>query len=286
MPTGLAANLDELSSYRFTESNAGSPAGVATASGTTTTGTMAAATSAAVSPSVFVSPSASPVPGNAGPSSASSSPAGSSSPSGVRSAAPSKSAVPSRSPAPAAPSASPASASPSASPSEASGAYFVSGTVINKPAASMWLSETDAQFILVGSQAWISADGATWTVSDANQAVLGDLLPGHDYATWFDAKSTYFVALGTESKNGVDCIHYTASSTLGNIYSDVGGAASRFQADLWIARSGDYPVSGIYGFYSAAGSRAASWGFQFDITHVNDPANKVSPPTNVIALPS
>jgi hypothetical protein len=162
----------------------------------------------------------------------------------------------------------------------------VSGTVINKPVPSMWLSQTGAQFILAGNQAWISADGTVWTASDPNDVVLRDLLPGHDYVTWFDAKSTYFTAVGAEPKNGVECIHYSAGSSLGNIYAGLGSDQSKFQADVWIAQTGGYPVSGVYGFTSTSGSIAVGWGFRFDITHVNDAANAVAAPTNVIALPT
>ena len=37
---------------------------------------------------------------------------------------------------------------------------------------------------------------------------------------------------------------------------------------------------------SLTGSDAGAWGYNFDITNINDPANKVDQPTNVTTLPS
>jgi hypothetical protein len=45
-------------------------------------------------------------------------------------------------------------------------------------------------------------------------------------------------------------------------------------------------VSGIYGFFATSGGEGGSFGYSFDVTHINDASNVVTPPTNVIALPS
>jgi hypothetical protein len=166
-----------------------------------------------------------------------------------------------------------------------SGAYLISGTVINRPVESIWIGETNARFIVIGNEAWTSVDGNTWLATDPQGTILTDLLPGHDYGTWFDAKSTYFKPVGDESKNGVPCIHYTADSSLGSLYSSATGGA-KFGADVWIAKDGNYPVSGLYGFSAATGSEGGSWGFSFDVTHVNDAANNVARPTNIVSLPT
>jgi hypothetical protein len=173
----------------------------------------------------------------------------------------------------------------SASPA-GSGSYEIAGTVVNRPVKSIWIGETQGQFILVGGQAWASGDGITWVASDPADTILTDLLPGHDYALWFDAKASYFRAVGEEPKNGVPCVHYKADPSLGSIYADASGAPAAFKAELWVARSGDFPVSGVYSFAAAAGASGGSWGFSFDITHPGDSTNVVAAPTNVVALPS
>jgi hypothetical protein len=45
-------------------------------------------------------------------------------------------------------------------------------------------------------------------------------------------------------------------------------------------------MSGIYGFFATSGGEGGSFGYSFDVTHINDASNVVTPPTNVIALPS
>lgn len=170
--------------------------------------------------------------------------------------------------------------------STGTGSYQISGTVINRPLKSIWIGETQGQFILIGSQAWVSADGITWVASDPTDTILTDLLPGHDYATWFDAKASHFRSVGDEPKNGVPCVHYKADPSLAGAYSDATEAPSSFTAELWVATAGDYPVSGVYSYAAPAGASGGSWGFSFAITHPGDSTNVVAAPTNVVALPS
>jgi hypothetical protein len=166
------------------------------------------------------------------------------------------------------------------------GSYLISGTVINRPSASAWIRQTGAEYIVTGNLAWLSVDGTTWMASDPKEIDLTVLLPGSAYATWFDARASYFDAVGEESKNNVPCIHYKGNSTLASMYMGMAGASAGFQADVWIAKAGNYPVSGAYGYSAAAVGTSASWGFKFDITNIDDGANIVAAPTNVVALPT
>ncbi len=161
----------------------------------------------------------------------------------------------------------------------ASGGYRIGGTVINKPAQSYWVTASGgAQYTVVGNQAWTTYDGVTWIAFDASDMTLAGLLPGGNYDTWFDAYAPYFKSRGEESKNGIECIHYQGDSSLASHYSATAGAAM-LAADLWVAKAGNYPVSGTF-------SLAGSFGVGFDITHVNDASNSVAPPTNIVSIPS
>ena len=82
------------------------------------------------------------------------------------------------------------------------------------------------------------------------------------------------------------CTHFKGNSSLSALYAGIAGVSANFQADLWVAKDGNYPVSGVYGFTASAGGQAGSFGYSFDITNVNDASNQVTAPTNVIALPS
>jgi hypothetical protein len=182
---------------------------------------------------------------------------------------------------------SPSSASSSAASSPSSlDPLLISGTVVNTPSRALLINRHPAQFIVVGGKAWRSADGVTWTVGDPADTIVMDLVPGHDYPTWFDAKAGYFRATGDETKNDVLCIHYKGDASLSGLYTGNAGASAVFQAELWIAKVGDYPVSGVYGFVAPSDSVGWSWGFSFDITNVNDPSNRVTEPSSIIPLPS
>jgi hypothetical protein len=244
LPVGLAANLDALGSYQFSESI---PTSSPNASPTPTR-------SSSVGPSVSIRPTVSARPSGSMPPGASSSAS--------------------------------ASATPAASASPAAAPLVISGTVINRPVKSLYIYARPDQFIVVGNQAWRSADGMIWTAGDPTDPILTDLLPARDYPAWFDSKAGYFKAVGAESKNNVPCIHYRGDASLIGLYSNSGDVSGVFEADLWIASDGNYPVSGVYGFTSPADSAKWSWGFSFDIFNANGSANQVTMPSNVVPLPS
>jgi hypothetical protein len=173
-----------------------------------------------------------------------------------------------------------------ASPGD-SGSFLITGTVINKGTKSISLNYPGMmQYIVVGTEAWNSFDGSTWYAADPTSASFTDLLPGHLYGNWFDTNSTGFKVQGDETKNGIPCVHFKGDSSLSALYSSIAGVSANFQADLWVAKDGNYPVSGIYGFSGSSGGQGGSFGYSFDVTHVNDATNQVTAPTNVVALPS
>jgi hypothetical protein len=172
-----------------------------------------------------------------------------------------------------------------ASPGE-SGVFATSGVVVNKPTKAMSVNSFGIMYVQVGTQEWSSFDnGGTWNV-DTSSTDLTSMLPTKYYATWFDTNSTGFKSAGTETKNGVQCIHYKGDSSLGALYQGVAGVSATFQSDLWVATDGNYPVSGVYGFSGSSGGQAGTFGYTFDITNINDNSNQVTAPTNVVALPS
>jgi hypothetical protein len=180
---------------------------------------------------------------------------------------------------------------PSAAPSEGpsptdSDPLAITGIVVNRPVKALSINTHPSQFIVVGDQAWRSIDGISWTVGDPTDTILLGLMPGHDYPTWFDAKASYFHDAGEETKNGVLCIHYKGDASLEGLFSGSAGTSVAFMAELWIAKDGEYPVSGTFGFSASADPSMMNWGFSFEILKVGDPSNLVSPPSNVVALPS
>jgi hypothetical protein len=172
-----------------------------------------------------------------------------------------------------------------ASPGE-SGSFASSGVVVNKPTKAMSVNSFGIQYIQIGTQEWMSTDnGGTWTVAPSSTD-LSSMLPTQDYAQWFDTNATSFKAVGEESKNGVQCIHYKGDSSLSSLYQGIAGVSASFQTDVWVAKDGNYPVSGVYGITASSGGQGGRFGYSFDITNINDPSNQVAAPTNVMAEPS
>jgi hypothetical protein len=172
-----------------------------------------------------------------------------------------------------------------ASPGD-SGGFGISGTVVNKPTKATFVNSFGIQYIQIGTQEWTSFDnGSTWNV-DTSSTDLTSMLPTKDYAGYFDTNASGFKVAGDESKNGIACVHYKGDSSLGALYQGLAGVSASFQSDLWVAKDGNYPVSGVYGFTAASGGQAGSFGYSFDITNVNDNSNQVTAPANVVALPS
>jgi hypothetical protein len=177
-------------------------------------------------------------------------------------------------------------AADTAAPSGSGSTAAISGTVINKPTKASSVNFMGAQYITIGSEQWISTDdGATW-IANPSPADLSSMLPDANYASYFDAYDQAYKQVGTEKKNGVDAIHFQGDlSALTGLLGKYGGIAD-MKADLWIAKSGNYPVSGSFSYKYAVGTSGGSLGYTFDITNVNDSSNKVEKPANVTELPS
>jgi outer membrane lipoprotein-sorting protein len=166
------------------------------------------------------------------------------------------------------------------------GTFGTSGIVVNKPTPAYKINDLGMlQILVIGDKGWTSFDnGSTWTVSTdytSSSDSLKSLLPTSLYGSDFDTNATQFSVKGDENKNGVDCIHYQGNTNLGAAGAILGVNAN-LKADLWVAKNGNYPVSGFYGYSASSGGQSGSWGYSFDVTHVNDAsANVVTAPANV-----
>ncbi|MGZ6268284.1 MAG: hypothetical protein ACXWNR_06990, partial [Candidatus Limnocylindrales bacterium] len=70
--------------------------------------------------------------------------------------------------------------------------------------------------------------------------------------------------------------------SLGSVWSAIAGVSATFRADLWVAKDGNYPVSGVYGIAASSGGQGGAFSYSFDITNINDSANTITAPTNVV----
>jgi hypothetical protein len=161
-----------------------------------------------------------------------------------------------------------------------------SGTVINSPTPSARTTDGNgAEWIAVDQYVWYTLDaGRSWNSGFRSTSTfdLDALGPQHDYRATFDEEAWHFELVGAERRNGVDCSHYRADSAAGP-RDGVVGDQSDFRAEVWVAMDGDYPVSGFFGFDIPGGP---GYGYRFEITHVNDPANGVTPPSGDVPTPT
>ena len=162
-----------------------------------------------------------------------------------------------------------------------SGVFKVTGTFVFKPSKA-------ADITVAGILHDISVGGndyqevglqGTFTEDESGASTLtNDLSPAAIYSA-FDF-TTGFDFVATETKDGVDADHYHAGDTaLAEFASIAGVVNATWTADVWIARTGGYPVS--IAIIATASDNSIAYERAFDLTEVNAATNKVTAPTNV-----
>jgi hypothetical protein len=160
------------------------------------------------------------------------------------------------------------------------GLLRIDGTVVNNGnVPSVRLTMKGVEYVIIGKSAWVSLDGAVWAVTDVGADVLAQL-PATYYGIWFEKHASGFAAKDAGEHNGVASTHFAAGDSMGDLYATRGTAT--FQAELWVAVDGRYPLGGRY--LIPTGNTVS--GYSFEIYGANQASNVVAAPTNVVALPS
>lgn len=162
------------------------------------------------------------------------------------------------------------------------------GTVITEPERALEFSMLDdsgpessgLRYIVIGDEAWMDlGDGGVMPLSadDADalfEAYSPESLFGQSYVGYVDGMN----AVGTEQKNGVDTIHYTADeSTLGVVSAMYGGVGLDWAMDAWVASDGGYLVSAVMGG-EVSGAEGGSYEVSIDVFDIDSPSNVVTRP--------
>lgn len=171
-------------------------------------------------------------------------------------------------------------------PASGNATYAMSGTFILQPdqAADITVKGTLHVVSIGGSDYQDMGLTGGFTKTDSGTTSQVDSLSPVAIYSSFGFKSG-FDLVGSEPKNGVDTDHYGAGPLLkgttaqDEIASVAGVDAASWTADVWIAKSGGYPVS--LSIVAKAADGSVVYERAFDITSVNDAANKVTAPTNV-----
>jgi hypothetical protein len=158
--------------------------------------------------------------------------------------------------------------------------FTVSGTVVTSPEAGADVKLAGRHVIEIGGADYLDMGDGTYTKTTATGLVSG-LSPQTLYASVIDSSAdSGYSLVGTGDKNGVQADHYQASSAYLVEYGSILGVANAtWTGDVWIARTGGYPVS--IAILAKAADKSVAYEMSFDLTSINDPANKVAAPENV-----
>ena len=167
----------------------------------------------------------------------------------------------------------------------------VVGTVVNSPSFAVQFTYADLEIIEINGKNW-TKNGSSWDLSPyPNLPTTYDSYgPAVQLAHYFDASvAPYYTAAGDETVNGVLTTRYTAAPQILNFMVGNWGVTPAngelVQAgDIWIAKSGGYPVrwkvTATGGVAGPGSGGSADFEFLIDITGANDPANVIHVPAS------
>lgn len=165
------------------------------------------------------------------------------------------------------------------------GAMTISGTVVSKPAAASDVTMSGFHIIQIGGFDYLDMGTGSFIKSASSSSSMADAFsPSKMFSQYVGVSDANgYNKVGSETKNGVDTDHYQASAAALTGYASLAGVANAtWTVDVWIAKTGGYPVS--LAMVAKASDNSLAYEILFDITNVNDPANSITAPTNVTGV--
>jgi len=168
-----------------------------------------------------------------------------------------------------------------------SGTFTLKGTVANQHAGPTKGFESvfdidvtcpGLHIVEIGGSLYVDKGGTgTFAKTQLDDAYSLDfLLPAHLVEHCVDAHlASHYALVGPEPKDGVNTDRYRSDKELDE--EKQGGQYDTWSADIWLANAGGYPIS--MDVVARESDGGEPYEVAFDITNVNDPANKVSAPT-------
>jgi hypothetical protein len=161
--------------------------------------------------------------------------------------------------------------------------FLVTGTIVTTPAKAADIHIASIHIVEIDGFDYIDMGLGGFVKTQMTDKGWADTVsPATMFASAIDPSSSgNFGKIGTENKNGVGADHYTASSgAFDQQASILGITGATWTGDVWIATSGGYPVSAAV--IAKAADNTVAYEMTFELTNVNDPANSVAAPTNVV----
>ena len=161
--------------------------------------------------------------------------------------------------------------------------FTYGGTMIARPAKAADISMTGFHVIEIGGYDYrdIGDTGGFAKSAVEGTGMTDSLSPIEMFQNMVDPSViSGYSKVGSDTKDKVETDHYQASaSVLAGYESMQSVTGATWTADVWIAQNGGYPVS--LSILAKASDSSVVYQILFDITNVNDPANKVTAPTKV-----
>jgi hypothetical protein len=163
------------------------------------------------------------------------------------------------------------------------GPFAFSGTFVNKPAKAADVQMTGLHLIEIDGYEYMDMGTGGFGKTQVTDKGWADSVSP---VTMFSSSIVTsvvdsYLKVGSENKNGVDVDHYQANSAaFAEPASILGVTNATWSGDIWIARDGGYPIS--VAIVAKASDGSVAFEMSFDLNNVNDPANSVTAPTNVI----
>lgn len=161
-----------------------------------------------------------------------------------------------------------------------SGAVTLSGTIVVKPEKAADITIAPWHIIEVGGVDYTDLSGTGSYVSSpaSDTSMAKSLSPAEMFSGALGVFSAGdFNKVGTEQKNGVTADHYVATeAALAKLGQRGVAPGATWTAEIWIAKDGGYPDS--MKIIATMPDQSIGYEILFDLTNVNDPANKVTAP--------
>jgi hypothetical protein len=167
----------------------------------------------------------------------------------------------------------------------------VVGTVVNSPSFAVQFTYVDLEIIEIQGKNW-TKNGTSWDLSKYPDlpTTYDSYGPAILLAHYFPASvAAYYTAAGDETVNGIPTTRYTADPKILNSFMDYWGVKAANgalvqAADIWIAKSGGYPVrwkvTATGGAAVPGSGGSADFEFLVDISKAGDPANVIHVPAS------
>jgi hypothetical protein len=175
-----------------------------------------------------------------------------------------------------------------------SGVTSLSGVVVHRPDEESQYDEvtrnatgtitSELHAIIIGNQAWLkdSGDASYQPISPSSVSTMilafGEFRPEQMFGRTVGTLGAGFHFVGDEVKNGISSAHYAGDDSVSSAIGALAGVEGSLTSDVWLAKDGGYLVSSSVSASAADPSAAGSFSIAIEITNVNDPANRLSPP--------